>query len=59
MFLIGFIIFVLYIVGLLYAIYWGHNSQRKEFENDPVWHARKLKDNDIKIGKPLKWKDIK
>jgi len=35
MFLIGFIIFVLYIVGLLYAIYWGHNSQRKEFENDP------------------------
>ena len=23
----------------------------KEFENDPIWHARKLKDNDIKIGK--------
>jgi transketolase len=23
----------------------------KEFENDPVWHARKLADNDIDIGK--------
>ena len=22
----------------------------KEFENDPVWHARKLKDKDIMIG---------
>ena len=23
----------------------------KEFENDPVWHARQLKDNEILIGK--------
>jgi transketolase len=23
----------------------------KEFENDPVWHARKLQDHEIKIGK--------
>ena len=23
----------------------------KEFENDPVWHARKLNDKDIIIGK--------
>jgi transketolase len=23
----------------------------KEFENDPVWHARKLKDKEINIGK--------
>lgn len=35
MFLIGTIIFVLYISGLMYAIYWGHNSQRIERENDP------------------------
>ena len=35
MFIIGFIIFCFYLFGLLYAIYWGHNSQRKEMENDP------------------------
>ena len=23
----------------------------KEFENDPIWHARKLKDEDVKIAK--------
>jgi transketolase len=23
----------------------------KEFENDPVWHARKLAGNEIEIGK--------
>ena len=23
----------------------------KEFENDPIWHARKIKDKDIEIGK--------
>ena len=23
----------------------------KEFENDPVWHARKIKGKDIQIGK--------
>ena len=35
MFIIGFIIFCFYIGGLLYAIYWGHSTQRKEMENDP------------------------
>ena len=35
MFLIGFVIFALYMFGLLYAIYWGHNSQREDMENDP------------------------
>jgi len=35
MFLVGFIIFGLYLFGLLYAVYWGHNSQRKEMEQDP------------------------
>ena len=35
MFIIGFIIFSFYIAGLLYAIYWGHNTQRQEMMNDP------------------------
>ena len=35
MFIIGFIIFCFYLFGLLYAIYWGHNSQKKDMENDP------------------------
>jgi len=35
MFVIGFIIFSFYIVGLLYAIWWGHNSQREDMLNDP------------------------
>ena len=35
MFIIGFIIFCFYIAGLIYAIYWGHNTQRQEMMNDP------------------------
>ena len=35
MFIVGFIIFCFYIAGLIYAIYWGHNSQREEMMNDP------------------------
>ena len=35
MFIVGFIIFCFYLFGLLYSIYWGHSSQRKEMENDP------------------------
>ena len=35
MFIIGFIIFCFYIAGLIYAIYWGHNTQRQEMLNDP------------------------
>jgi len=35
MFIVGFIIFCFYIAGLIYAIYWGHNTQRHEMMNDP------------------------
>ena len=35
MFIIGFIIFCFYLFGLLYAIYWGHNSQKQDMLNDP------------------------
>ena len=35
MFGVGFIIFAVYIYALLRAIYWGHNSQRKDLLNDP------------------------
>tara|TARA_Y100000401_G_C8179497_1_gene153256 strand:- start:92 stop:382 length:291 start_codon:yes stop_codon:yes gene_type:complete len=35
MFIVGFIIFCFYIAGLIYAIYWGHSTQRNEMLNDP------------------------
>ena len=35
MFIIGAVIFVLYISGLIYMINWGHNSQKRKLENDP------------------------
>ncbi len=35
MFIIGFVIFVGYMIGLVKAILWGHNSQREEMEQDP------------------------
>ena len=35
MFIVGFIIFCFYIAGLIYAIYWGHSTQRQEMLNDP------------------------
>ncbi len=35
MFIIGFIVFVLYIIGYVYMIFKAHNQQKKEFENDP------------------------
>ena len=34
MFIIGTIIFTLYIIGLIYMINWGHKSQEKEELND-------------------------
>ena len=34
MFIIGFVIFEMYMFGLLYFIWWGHNSQREEMERD-------------------------
>ena len=35
MFIIGCVIFFVYLYALLKAIHWGHNSQRREMENDP------------------------
>lgn len=35
MFIIGSIIFTLYMVGLLYMVNWGHKSQENESLNDP------------------------
>ena len=34
MFVIGFVIFSLYLVGLIYMINWGHKSQEKDETND-------------------------
>ena len=48
MFIIGFIIFALYLWGLLTMIYRSHRQQRKELENDPELKAyyKKLRDED-------------
>tara|TARA_R100000541_G_scaffold9401_7_gene17026 strand:- start:3317 stop:3535 length:219 start_codon:yes stop_codon:yes gene_type:complete len=35
MFIVGAVIFAIYIYALLRAIYWGHNSQKEERLNDP------------------------
>jgi len=35
MFIVGCVIFVVYLYALLRAIHWGHTSQRDEFMNDP------------------------
>ena len=35
MFIIGLIVFILYIVGYVYMIYKAHQQQKKEFDNDP------------------------
>lgn len=35
MFVIGFIIFSIYLIGLIYMINYGHKSQEKEESNDP------------------------
>ena len=35
MFIIGFIIFSLYMIGLFYMIYRGHKTQEKDESNDP------------------------
>ncbi len=34
MFIVGFIIFSIYLFGLLYMINWGHKSQEKDEAND-------------------------
>ena len=41
MFIIGAIIFTLYIVGLIYMINWGHKSQEMEESNDPEISVKK------------------
>jgi len=35
MFIIGAVIFILYVFGLIYMINWGHNSQKRKMQNDP------------------------
>lgn len=35
MFVIGLIVFILYILGYVYMIYKAHEQQKKELENDP------------------------
>ena len=35
MLIVGFVIFSLYIFGLLYMINYSHNSQEKDMKNDP------------------------
>ena len=35
MFIIGTIVFVLYLIGYVYMIYKAHNQQKKDFESDP------------------------
>ena len=35
MFIVGFVIFAVYIYALLRAVSWGHKSQREEMMNDP------------------------
>ena len=35
MFVIGMIVFILYITGYVYMIYKAHQQQKKEFDNDP------------------------
>tara|TARA_B100000287_G_scaffold407633_1_gene433220 strand:+ start:437 stop:706 length:270 start_codon:yes stop_codon:yes gene_type:complete len=39
MFIIGFIIFALYIGGMVMMIYYSHQRQKQEFENDPELRA--------------------
>ena len=35
MFIIGSVVFVLYIIGYVYMIYKAHQQQKDEFDNDP------------------------
>ncbi|MFL2999839.1 MAG: hypothetical protein ACJZZ9_05175 [Cytophagales bacterium] len=35
MFIIGTVVFVLYMIGYVYMIYKAHNQQKKELESDP------------------------
>ena len=41
MFIIGAVIFILYVAGLVYMINWGHNSQKRKMQNDPEINNKK------------------
>ena len=43
MFIIGAIIFSLYLIGLIYMINWGHKSQEIEESNDPELSNKKIR----------------
>ena len=43
MFIIGFIIFSLYMIGLFYMINWGHKSQEKQEAEDSEINSPKNK----------------
>ena len=47
MFVIGFIVFILYISGYVYMIYKAHQQQKDEFDNDPELRSyyKSLKNN--------------
>ena len=45
MFIIGTIIFTLYIIGLIYMINWGHKSQENEELNDSELLNKKKKNS--------------
>jgi|TARA_B110000240_G_scaffold16074_1_gene16477 cbb3-type cytochrome oxidase subunit 3 len=42
-FIIGTIIFTLYLIGLIYMINWGHKSQEIEESNDPELSRKKFR----------------
>ena len=35
MFIVGIIVFILYLTGYVYMIYKAHNQQKEEFDRDP------------------------
>ena len=51
MFVIGMIVFILYITGYVYMIYKAHQQQKKEFDNDPELQAY-YKSNKKKLNSP-------
>ena len=52
MFIIGFIIFSLYIIGLFYMINWGHKSQEKKENRDSEIKDSKNKWFDAVLNSP-------
>ena len=54
MFIIGSIIFVAYMFGLLYAVNWGHTTQRDEMERDR--ELQQFEAMQIEFAKLQDWK---